>query len=70
MSLVDDLALPLDFAALVQLLYVKRFTGAIILNFSQGVPLAVDVPSTQIRFTRGTDLDKGGRRGASSPTTK
>lgn len=58
MSVLDDLQrCPLDFAALVQLLYTRKFTGSIVLNFSQGVPLAVDVPSVQIRLTRGLDLD-------------
>jgi hypothetical protein len=47
---------PLGFAALLEMLYLRKFTGAIVLNFSQGVPLAVDVPSVSIQLVR--DLDK------------
>jgi hypothetical protein len=49
---------PVDFAALIEVLYARKFTGAIVLNFSQGIPLAVDVPSVQIRLVRVPDLDK------------
>lgn len=41
-----------EFAALIQTLYAQKFTGSVILNFSQGVPLAVDIPSVQIRLER------------------
>jgi hypothetical protein len=40
----------------LEMLYLRKFTGAIVLNFSQGVPLAVDVPSVSIQLVR--DLDK------------
>jgi hypothetical protein len=59
MPVITDLQeRPIDFAVLIQTLYTRKFTGAIVLNFSQGVPLAVDVPSVQIRLVRLGDLDK------------
>jgi hypothetical protein len=60
MSVVAELQeRPIDFVALIEAIYARKFTGRVILDFSQGVPLVVDFPSSvQIKLVRSRDLDK------------
>lgn len=46
-----------DFATLLDALFSRRYTGAILLHFRNGVPKIVELPGVQITIRAGEGLD-------------
>lgn len=58
MPVIETTEASIDFAALLVELHRQGYTGAIILNFRNGVPMVAEYSRVQIRLERVSGLDK------------